>query len=367
MSLPESDQVEINIFGPGLGESSAVHVGEGQWIIIDSCIDTSTGQPAALGYLKDIGVPIDTAVKLVVATHWHDDHVRGLAQTFAECTSARFCSSAAYTRQEFVEVIKAFDTRHGMAAGSGTSEICRVLDILKARTPKTGIMALGVRKIYEAPAASMSHGYDCAAFSLSPSDLQFNQAVVNIAKLLPAAFAPKRRAPSPKENALSVATWISVGPLSMLFGADLEEHGKAELGWSAVLSEIGLPTGPAFFFKIPHHGSSNGYHPDVWAKMLESNPYAVLTPWGLNKGLPQITDVRRINGLTNNGYSTSTGKLTKISHSVSVTRILRYKNIQLNTIEPKTGHIRLRNDGLSNFTKWTVELASEAVKLSDYV
>ena len=65
--------------GPGYGESLVLHIGLGEWLIVDSCVDRS-GKPAALGYLEEIGVDIGRAVEMVVASHWHADHIGGMAQ-----------------------------------------------------------------------------------------------------------------------------------------------------------------------------------------------------------------------------------------------------------------------------------------------
>ena len=43
---PASDEVELSLFGPGYGEAIAVHVGDGKWILIDSCKEKGTKDPA---------------------------------------------------------------------------------------------------------------------------------------------------------------------------------------------------------------------------------------------------------------------------------------------------------------------------------
>jgi glyoxylase-like metal-dependent hydrolase (beta-lactamase superfamily II) len=79
VGAPGSDQVEINLFGPGFGECILLHVGSNRWIVIDSRIRRESTNPVALEYLSAIGVDAAAAVQLIVATHWHDDHVRGLS------------------------------------------------------------------------------------------------------------------------------------------------------------------------------------------------------------------------------------------------------------------------------------------------
>lgn len=63
-SPPNSDQIELTLFGPGFGESIAVHSGEGRWIVVDSCVDKKTGNPAVLDYFNAIGVSPQEVVKL---------------------------------------------------------------------------------------------------------------------------------------------------------------------------------------------------------------------------------------------------------------------------------------------------------------
>lgn len=45
---PALNEVEISVFGPGYGEAIAVHTGNGNWLLVDSCIDPGSGLPAAL-------------------------------------------------------------------------------------------------------------------------------------------------------------------------------------------------------------------------------------------------------------------------------------------------------------------------------
>ena len=94
MSKPTISQVEIVIFGPGYGESIVLHIG-GRWIVIDSCKYQGAAVPAPLAYLIDRGVDVEMDVDWVIATHWHDDHIRGIGYVFEACKSAKFgCPNA---------------------------------------------------------------------------------------------------------------------------------------------------------------------------------------------------------------------------------------------------------------------------------
>ena len=107
MKPPNSDEVEITVFGPGYGEAIAIHVGSGRAIIVDSCLDNA-GRPATIGYLKQLGVDVASQVEAVAASHWHDDHTKGLSTVIDECRSASFCLSSALQKQEFVGLLEAF-------------------------------------------------------------------------------------------------------------------------------------------------------------------------------------------------------------------------------------------------------------------
>jgi glyoxylase-like metal-dependent hydrolase (beta-lactamase superfamily II) len=63
-------------------------LGSGHWIIVDSCRNSRTRRPVALEYFEHIGAQADSVI-LIVATHWHDDHISGLAATLEACTKAR--------------------------------------------------------------------------------------------------------------------------------------------------------------------------------------------------------------------------------------------------------------------------------------
>jgi glyoxylase-like metal-dependent hydrolase (beta-lactamase superfamily II) len=108
---PNPQEIEVSFFGPGFGESVVIHAGNDEWIVIDSCIDSDSGQPAALVYFNQIGVDPSKAVRLVLATHWHDDHIGGMAELIRQCATAEFACSAAVTRNEFLEVAAVYNSR----------------------------------------------------------------------------------------------------------------------------------------------------------------------------------------------------------------------------------------------------------------
>ena len=68
---------------------------------MDLCVDEAKS-PAALNYLRQIGVDPGRSVRMIVVTHWHDDHIRGIAQVVSNCPEAAFVCPAAFRDKEFL-------------------------------------------------------------------------------------------------------------------------------------------------------------------------------------------------------------------------------------------------------------------------
>ena len=89
-----------------------------------------TKEPAALHYFEKIGVDPHTAVKLIVASHWHDDHIRGLSQVVAACPNAKFVCSAAFTNKEFLSVGFLYTNRPMIQSKPGPEELLKTLKLV---------------------------------------------------------------------------------------------------------------------------------------------------------------------------------------------------------------------------------------------
>ena len=123
---PADDELEVSVFGPGFGESICVHAGDGEWYVVDSCMDAYGESPASLTYLRGLNARPDECVRLVVITHWDDDHIRGIAEVVRVCERATVVCSAALKRDEIFEFVIAQENVGGVA-GSGVDELRDVL------------------------------------------------------------------------------------------------------------------------------------------------------------------------------------------------------------------------------------------------
>jgi hypothetical protein len=158
--------------------------------------------------------------------------------------------------------------------------------------------------------------------------------------------------------------WVSVGELALLLGADLEERGRQDLGWSAIVGMTDRPAGKAGYFKIPHHGSSNGHHDSVWTDLLMPEPIAVLTPWSRGSGLPTMGDVARISALSAASFSTSNFRTAPIRRRPpAVERQIRETVGKIRSAQLPTGQVRLRNGGQSAMDMWCIETMHAACHL----
>lgn len=343
---PEGDEVEVTLFGPGYGECVVLHLGAGNWAVVDSCIDPA-GEARALTYFERLGVD-PSAVKLVVATHWHDDHIRGLADVLEACGQATFCCSAAFAEREFLAAVGATQNRHLTVTGSGVQELHRVLSSLK-RSGASPRFAMANRLIWAQGAARM--------VALSPDDSAFATFLAAIAEHLPGLGERKGRAVALTPNGVAVVLWVRVSNCVVLLGSDLERR-----GWAVVLRDRDDRTAPASVFKVPHHGSAGAHEGRVWDQMLDREPVALVAPWSrAGRVLPTAVDVDRIAAATPNAYVTTGrprgGPIRR--RTAPVERSLREAGVRVNRVPISDAAVRLRRK-IGRTDPWRVELLGDA-------
>ena len=228
-TAPALDQIELTLFGPGFGECAVVHVGGNHWMILDSCW-SSNKTPVALNYLTRSGLDPASCVDLIVATHWHDDHIRGLAAVLRACPNAVFSCSAALSTQEFASMVLAFDRQRMARAGSGVREINSVFSLLQDRPAQPPRHASASKTLLQIDAGAAGHNRSIRSTALSPSDHEYMLAVAALGKLMPKVGQTQYRCPPQEPNLMSVAIHVEIGETSILLGADLEQHSDNRRG-----------------------------------------------------------------------------------------------------------------------------------------
>lgn len=234
---PEASELELSLFGAGI-ECVVVHLGDGNWMVVDSCVNEAREGPIALDYLEGLGVDVARQVKLVVATHWHDDHIRGVSQVVRFATSARFVCSGALLSEEFLTLVGADEEIKLVEHSSGVSEFADVLEVLQTRN--SGRYSVGPH--HWASSGMLLFSEDAASrvevHALSPSSQTITDSKGHLARMIPGPREPIRRFPAVGPNDLSVVLLVKTTGSHLLLGADLETGRDERRGWrqSSVLS-----------------------------------------------------------------------------------------------------------------------------------
>jgi hypothetical protein len=355
---PDSDEFELSLFGPGFGECAVVHLGSGKWAIVDSCEDTTTRRPAGIGYLERLGVDVAADVELIIATHWHDDHIQGMARTVDACPSADFVCSMGLQTHEYMALLSAGD-HDLLGAQSGVREFASVLRCLEERHVSPVWAKIGTR-VWRSPDLG-------EVWAVAPTDFAIEEALRAVAALLPHELEPRRRTRVPGANHLSVATMFLLSGQALLLGGDLEEQGRADYGWSAVLASSVIPDDRCVLFKVPHHGSMDAYHADVWLEMMHSDSVAVLAPWELGGSkVPTAEGRAAICSHTSRAYISSEATPTRPQRSRQVEKIMSESTRYVRHLDIPTGHLRVRGPlGSQTPDDLAVELLRDARPLCD--
>lgn len=296
--------VEVVLIGPGYGESVLLNLGDECWIVVDSCVRRNSHGSLALEYLVERGVDVSKHVRMIIASHWHDDHVRGLATVVEACTSSRFVCSSALRRDEFLALLN-----HSISVSSrfssGVEEFRNILSILESRK-QSPIWANGARRVLLSPTRDVE-----AVWTLSPSDRDTLNAMRNFVAVATDNKAASRiPAIPPNDAAVAVIVELANGE-SVLLGADLEHHvGASDRGWHAVINDSGRPRVSSTLYKVAHHGSANAHCPSMWLEgsecdsriddespslLVTGETVCILAPWRRGRSrLPKKSDVERL-------------------------------------------------------------------------
>ena len=356
-ALPQATEIEVSVIGPGHGESVVVHLGHGEWLIVDSCVDTTDPQKPVvpLRYLQQLGVRVDNDVKFIVASHWEDAHVRGIGEIVEACPTALFVCSHVFPADKFASFVEAISIGSAATDGGAVKNFRKVLQILSSRGAAIRRAGPGV-KLCSNPLIQ----------SWSPSPQDETEFLYYLAQSHPQAGEPLRKAVLGSGNLTSVVLSIDWPEISVLLGADMESSPDGRRGWGAVISEAQRLGGwvRGDFIKVPHHGSETGHHDGMWDTLLVPKPISVVAPFGrgsVNSRPPKSSDVRRISQRSRAMFLTARHVKPKLPRmGVAVTRSLREGMIAVTSQRTPIGMVRHRR--LSG-GQWKHELFGAAARV----
>ena len=246
----------------------------------------------AITYLRNLGLDPADAVSLIVATHWHDDHIRGMANMVETCGNARFCCSSVLNEREFLALAATAEASTTTLMSSGVREYVNTRTLLSDRS--------STPRYAQADRLILSEG-DFKVWSLSPADGVVDVFLQRISRMVNGSDGPRGQLTTLEPNETSVVLLIEVGDTTVLLGGDLERR-----GWLAILDGARQIDRRASAFKVPHHGSEDAHEERVWTEMLDEGPVAILTPWQRGRWyLPTQVGVERMLRFTDDVYITA--------------------------------------------------------------
>lgn len=364
-NAPLPNQIEINLFGGGnaYGETVLIHLGFNTWIVVDSILNPYSNIPVVLEYFESIGEN-PSNIKLIIATHWHDDHIKGIHDIYTK-SGSDFVISEALSKPYLAKLITLDEYKQSQ--NSGLKEFGKIISTSYSRK-NTLKKAVQDRVLY----SSVVNNTTIKVTALSPSDRAIELFQQEMTGIINEAYNLNLTFKKNNQNHSSIVILVEVGTTKILLGGDLEVTSDFKTGWHQVCNSILSPKDKSVeIFKIPHHGSVNGHHDNVWETIICDDHVAILTPYGFGKKkLPSADDKARLLEHSNESYITSTDLTLKKSKKKDTTVNRIIKEFNYNIFEKKFdfGQIQLRRDIDADVgVKFEVVLYGEASKLADLV
>lgn len=358
---PDICEIIVASQGGGYGECVLAHIGDNDWIIVDSCVDPNNREPIALKILSEYQINTRN-VKLILCTHWHQDHINGLSKVIESCPNAQFSFARTIDKDKFLRFIE-FDYQHkAKFDNSVTKEFRECLEVINRSQNKKRIIRASADRVlisneYKSKRISVS--------SLSPSEKALTDFEVQLAKLSNEKTYSNIRIPHKSPNDKSVVLLLEVGEYSVLFGADLEVISDDNYGWLNITRYSNIINGAhkSTLFKIPHHGSENGYHNEIWEVLLKTNPDAIIAPFS-SQSLPNKMFVDLYVSLTNTLNFTSSLKNSKRAkkRGRSVNKLIDDFVPSMKEIKYSYGLVSCSLDFTKKNSKWSIKHEGEAFK-----
>lgn len=261
MPLPDlaPDHLAIFAFGPGIGELVLVRVPPDLWLVLDGCgAGDADYAPAVLEHYGH------ARPHIIVLTHPHDDHSRGLARLIEASTPPE-------RKEIWPRIGMVLPPGHDVASRSGGFV--------------AGVTLQAIAAVESRWSASPACRWDVDAGEVEP----LGDATLRV-------LSPREevRAEQMKrwkagrgfdKNVISTALFLEWHGRRIVLGSDLVEAPKE--GWSHCLV-LDPELGDHDYLKVPHHGSDEALHDGVLRPRARvPDPLRVFTPYSRSR-LPRF-------------------------------------------------------------------------------
>lgn len=364
---PKQGSLQVNVFGGGVGESIVIHLPEGKYIVVDSFTNFDTKRSVILDFLEFVGASLETDVLQIVVSHWHDDHISGIAKVIETCPNAKVICAAALMQKDFMKLVLA-QRKHKPVLNNtptGVDEFFSISKILGQRKQATNVngytWAIPDRVLFK------DNSNNIEIVCLSPSDQEFSQAVEKFASIVGAISVgqPKQAVCSDDDpNDTAIALVINYKDTAIVLGSDLEQTGNDKTGWTAALNSQCFPKTKVKILKVPHHGSKNAFNQQFWDNHLEKNGIVALTPYNRSH-LPREIDKDRILSYSTNSFiGADKPKSKPKKRDLTIDKIVNESLKSRKIHDTKIGCIQI--DVPSDGSNSIVNLAGAAMKMQTF-
>lgn len=350
--------------GGGYGECILIQFSPVGWIVIDSCINPSSKTSLPLEYLRSTGVNLDSDIKLILCTHWHDDHIRGMDELFEACTSAKLCFAPCTDKRKFLQWVGLDSAKSKFKTSNSSTKVFNNCLALCQQRGGQIIRASQDRQLFHDAASNFS------VHALSPTDKTMESYDAEISQLITEYGHPSKEFVPNSPNNKSVALLIKLNQHTVLLGADLEVSSDDLQGWKGVYNMSStLPHDKnVSLYKVPHHGSENAFFPQIWDTVLANDCIQKLTPWVRAKSIPTTESLKVLLSKSPRLYITSArhlkavGKPKKRPSKINKSILRFIPNIQ--EIAFDYGRIECAIDPTDPSGQWQITLAGSAEQVS---
>lgn len=335
-------QITLLGTGGGYGESVVVKLCDQNWFVIDSCVNPYSKEILPLKYLEDNNVDLENDVKLIVCSHWHDDHIKGLDVLLDKCKNAKFVFAVIEDFPKYLKYLD-IDSRDDKGSSSTTTTFMHCMEIIKSR--KGVIVSAQQDKLLmriERPRVKAE------VFCLTPTDDMLKRFQQMLPEIFKDAAKSNIRLHPFEPNDIATVLMMEVNGHVAILGGDLEEDAKYRQ-WTYILDNSVALDGKSFsMIKIPHHGSETGFSERLWTEFACDAVTACMTSFNHGKvHLPMDEMVERYKGLATYLYLT-VANTQKITRGKTLDKAIKKLKPSLTVIPFNygeiTSHINLNKD-----------------------